>query len=638
MGRRNGGESDWKQHKGSRGRRGPPNHAQTDRAQPKAPKREQSCAEALQLNQRLNEVQSLDNVQLLHSQPPGDLPHGPPEVQGAPAGLPVTVTANWHQLDSTQLVKVLYHYTVQARFYRSDGNLSSDVTGSAPTDELLQVFQRALYKLLDDNGTQAVDHVAYDGRSDAFAPYQLQLGGCSLGPNNEMVFHSTDVSRLETGRCSWRVSIAATTGCVINVDRARPNEPAMGALAIALQMYARQASLHGKRLVTTAGAVYPPALKDVLPEVQLLNSYDRTASFKVGVKGYFHSLSKSRSSSVINLVNDMALSAFVAVSTMSDAIAGVLGYTNARALDNAMSEGSEYFDNRMQRRGQVLKGVRMTASYHVDHQGNAFSRTRTCQGIGKPSSAERILEGDYRGHTIEEYFKLRYNVRVQYSHMPTIVCGKAKSGGDILIPAEHLQINNGQKISNLSSHEMDGLIRQASLPPSKRVKQSLYSSLNSDGHNSIVETINNSPAAQSFGVHFSPSMLQVQARVLPQPLLQYGKGQQVTPGTLQFKGAWNARGYEVVHQGSGKIKAINLSGGEESYLYTNDEVQACMDKMARLARDKGVRYIQFPGPNEVLSASEKNVESIMMQAKKDLESSCAHSEGKLMLIFLDVCH
>ncbi|KAJ7672569.1 argonaute-like protein, partial [Mycena polygramma] len=132
--------------------------------------------------------------------------------------------------------------------------------------------------------------------------------------------------------------------------------------------------------------------------------------------------------------------------------------------------------------------------------------------------------------TVEEYFKRKYDIRLQYPDMPLVDVGGAKSN---YLPAELCEILPNQPFrGKLTDEHTANMITVAAKPPNVNGMAINGRGLDELGYR---QGANPLPA---FGISIGQEMAVVPGRILPPPGIKYAKG---TPN-VDERASWNLRG------------------------------------------------------------------------------------------------
>ncbi|CAN6197137.1 unnamed protein product [Urochloa humidicola] len=142
--------------------------------------------------------------------------------------------------------------------------------------------------------------------------------------------------------------------------------------------------------------------------------------------------------------------------------------------------------------------------------------------------------------TVVQYFKQRYKYQLQYTAWPCLQSGSESK--PIYLPMEVCEIIEGQKYPRkLSGKQVASVLKATCERPQKRENNIIQMV----GHNNYsADTM-----AQVFGITVANQMANVQARVLPPPMLKYhesGREKTVAPSI----GQWNMINKKMVNGGT----------------------------------------------------------------------------------------
>ncbi|KAG6851507.1 hypothetical protein C0991_008503, partial [Blastosporella zonata] len=173
-------------------------------------------------------------------------------------------------------------------------------------------------------------------------------------------------------------------------------------------------------------------------------------------------------------------------------------------------------------------GVKITTPHTAGTRPNAPPRI-----IKKLSAAganeTRFDSGDGRMMTVADYFRLKANRPLRY---PGLICVEVGSGA--LLPLEMCIVPPGQIMKKqLPADKTKDMVEFSTMRPADRFK-SIANGLNT------VLAYGQSEYVRNFGISVDTAAgpLPIEARVLPAPLLQYGRGSK-QPTIRPQNGSWN---------------------------------------------------------------------------------------------------
>ena len=238
---------------------------------------------------------------------------------------------------------------------------------------------------------------------------------------------------------------------------------------------------------------------------------------------------------------------------------------------------------------RVLQGVFKSTTVTANYQGNpAAGREWKIFDFDTANADDHKIEwrdpqtkkGTGQMVTITEYFRRKYNIRLQYPNLPLV--NMTKKG--VKYPMEFLHIVQNQRYSTkLSDTQTASMIKFAVSPPAKRLEaiEQGKSWLNWQGDTHL----------KNYGLKIGTDTIRTQARLLPPPGVKFGdKTEQ--PGT---KGRWDLRGKKFLTPNPQELTAWGVG------MFTNGRIQpdkATIDKFitdfSRAYRNHGGRVSNKP--------------------------------------------
>ncbi|CAM0905571.1 unnamed protein product [Alopecurus aequalis] len=251
---------------------------------------------------------------------------------------------------------------------------------------------------------------------------------------------------------------------------------------------------------------------------------------------------------------------------------------------------------------RALRGVRVETT-HQEGKKSAYKIT----GITSvPLNQLNFPLDEGTQMTVVQYFWDRYKCRLRFTSWPCL-----QSGNDarpIYLPMEVCTIIEGQRFSRkLNEKQVTGILRATCERPSDREK----SIIKMVDHNNYAAD----KLAQEFGVDVTNKMINVQARLLPPPLLKYhdtGKDKACTPSV----GQWNMINKKMVNGANVQRWAcLNFSR------MPVDGVRRFCGDLVQMCNAIGMVFNQNP-VGDIRSASANNIEGALkdvQQRAKDLQ-------------------
>ncbi|GAX84399.1 hypothetical protein CEUSTIGMA_g11821.t1 [Chlamydomonas eustigma] len=170
-----------------------------------------------------------------------------------------------------------------------------------------------------------------------------------------------------------------------------------------------------------------------------------------------------------------------------------------------------------------------TVTVQVKHRSTGKVRFKV-RGFTEQSArdCEFELRDGQEKTTVEKYFKLHHNVTLKYPNLPCAISGSKKRPDWIPIECCCVVPDVGRRA--LGPDETREILRLAAVDPEQRQRTVL---------DILVKKakLHEDPVARAFGIKLEaqPKMMEVPARILPSPHLEYG-GVHINPGN---KGDWN---------------------------------------------------------------------------------------------------
>ena len=207
---------------------------------------------------------------------------------------------------------------------------------------------------------------------------------------------------------------------------------------------------------------------------------------------------------------------------------------------------------------RVLQGVFKSTTVTANYQGNPAAGkewkifefdTATADDHKIEWKDLQTKKGTGQMVTITEYFRRKYNLRLQYPNLPLVNMTKK----NVKYPMEFLHIVQNQRYSTkLSDTQTASMIKFAVSPPAKRLEaiEQGKSWLNWQGDQHL----------KNYGLKIGTDTIKTQARLLPPPGVKFGdKTEQ--PGT---KGRWDLRGKKFLSANPQELAAwgVGMFGGK----------------------------------------------------------------------------
>ncbi|KAI9435236.1 argonaute-like protein [Russula earlei] len=241
---------------------------------------------------------------------------------------------------------------------------------------------------------------------------------------------------------------------------------------------------------------------------------------------------------------------------------------------------------------QASFGARMSAfvqrvRIRTDHLGHQ----KTVKRLAKFNARQHRFEAQELGGmvTVEEYFRRKYKITLQYPNLPLVDVGGNKA---IYLPPEVCSILPGQPFRGKLPDEQTGeMIKVSAKPPNVNANAITVAGLRELG---FARGPNLSPVLDVFGVSIGCDMAVVPARILTPPRIRYGKGEQ----TVDEKASWNLRNVvfaEGAKFGPWTVLLIKDGNRFEEFSDAQDpELRSMLDGFVSMCRNCGIGITQTP--------------------------------------------
>lgn len=219
---------------------------------------------------------------------------------------------------------------------------------------------------------------------------------------------------------------------------------------------------------------------------------------------------------------------------------------------------------------KMLYGLKVRAGHtKITYRVHGFSKD--------PASRHSFFdEKAGKNVTVEQYLHTTYNIRLNDRQGLCVITNPKKG---TMIPIEILTIVPRQRLSkSMTPDQTSNMIRCAATKPAVR-KQGAIDAVARVNHNS-------DETCKAFGISIDPKMMQVPARVLPAPMIQYDDRKLIEP---RF-GAWNNRHNMKLAKAAPFINwaVLNLSRSRDA------EIQGFITQLVKYSKNMG--FDPYPQP------------------------------------------
>ncbi|XP_024023541.1 protein argonaute 1 [Morus notabilis] len=272
-------------------------------------------------------------------------------------------------------------------------------------------------------------------------------------------------------------------------------------------------------------------------------------------RGFYQSIRPTQMGLSLNI--DMSSTAFIEPLPVIDFVTQLLNRdVSSRPLSDA---------DRVKIK-KALRGVKV----EVTHRGNMRRKYRI-SGLTSQTTGELTFPVDERGtmKSVVEYFYETYGFVIQHTQWPCLQVGNQQRPN--YLPMEVCKIVEGQRYSKrLNERQITALLKVTCQRPQERERDIMQTVR----HNAYYED----PYAKEFGIKISERLAQVEARILPAPLLKYhdtGREKDCLPQV----GQWNMMNKKMVNGGTvNNWMCINFSRNIQDTVargFCNELAQMC---------------------------------------------------------------
>ncbi|KIP10717.1 hypothetical protein PHLGIDRAFT_125407 [Phlebiopsis gigantea 11061_1 CR5-6] len=241
-------------------------------------------------------------------------------------------------------------------------------------------------------------------------------------------------------------------------------------------------------------------------------------------RGYFQSVRPAVGRMLINI--DISTGMMYKPGSLIDLCLDFFGFPGRKPVDiNRLSPSSGLPERERLRLQRFITGVKVTTTLATG-QGRSPRAVKKLSTSGARKLSFALREGD--SITVADYFQKTYNLRLSY---PDLLCVEVGNGA--LIPLELCLVPPGQIMrKQIPAEKTKSVVEFATRRPEERLR-SIRDGLG-------VLAYGQSEYVRQFGlhVHEAEGPLQVDARILQPPTLQYGRGSS-RPTIIPRDGSWN---------------------------------------------------------------------------------------------------
>eukprot|EP00897_Mesotaenium_endlicherianum_P007378 jgi/Mesen1/6669/ME000342S05758 len=223
---------------------------------------------------------------------------------------------------------------------------------------------------------------------------------------------------------------------------------------------------------------------------------------------------------------------------------------------------------------KALKGYRVEYT-HPKLKGRRYRVNSISEKPMSQCKFNMTMAGTSVEESVIAYYQKNYQIELKYTQLPCLDAGAP--GNPRYLPMELLKLPGGQRyMKKLDAAQTDNMLKAAALPPQGRQREV----------EQIVQRNNyaGDEFAKEFGLSVQNQMTQVNARLLPPPVLGYRNPNNSLSSLQPREGAWNMRSLKVLQGGRvGKWACVNF---EQRCQY--GAVEYFCAELANKARDTGL--------------------------------------------------
>ncbi|TKR94183.1 hypothetical protein L596_008502 [Steinernema carpocapsae] len=224
---------------------------------------------------------------------------------------------------------------------------------------------------------------------------------------------------------------------------------------------------------------------------------------------------------------------------------------------------------------------------------------------------------DLTGHevTLQQYFQQKYNITLQHPDSPIVLTDRTKKFA--AFPMEVCWVVDGQRVAlaQQTPVQIQKMIRQCAVPPADRQRQilGLVQGLQLNSENKY---------HKAAGVGITPTALQVQARLLQNPIIVYGGKSTMRPDE---KATWRLARQKPVYLKPVKIDKwamFVIRGGNRSDCVDQAILNQFSNMMVQECRARGMTVPDRPTGLSFIGASREEVQETLEKAKTEGNQFC----------------
>ncbi|XP_057480952.1 protein argonaute 5-like [Actinidia eriantha] len=316
-------------------------------------------------------------------------------------------------------------------------------------------------------------------------------------------------------------------------------------------------------------------------------------------KGFYQSLRPTQMGLSLNV--DMSARAFYEPILVHDF---VKKYCNVRDLRRPLSDQDRV------RVKRALKGIKVEILYREGGR-----RYKISSVSAQPISQLMFSCDDTGARTsVVQYFREKYHITLEFASLPALQAGSDSKPA--YLPIEFCKIVPGQRYTKkLNERQVTAMLRATCQRPNER-EQSINKMV-------VFNNYNSDTLVNEFGIRVRAELAEVEARVLPPPMLKY-LGTQEAPRV----GCWNMIDKRMVNGGRVEFwTCVNFSRLRENELY-----RFC-EELVNMCKAKGMDFKSDP-ILPILPAHPANIEKALSDIHTQFSARTGPGKQLQLLIII----
>ncbi|TGZ63182.1 hypothetical protein CRM22_007061 [Opisthorchis felineus] len=289
--------------------------------------------------------------------------------------------------------------------------------------------------------------------------------------------------------------------------------------------------------------------------------------------GFHQSVRPSQWRMMLNI--DVSATAFYKAQSVIDFMCEVLDISDKSEQRRALT------DSQRVKFTKEIKGLKV----EITHCGTMRRKYRVCNVTRRPAHTQsfplQLETGATMECTVAKYFQERYNIRLEYPHLPCLQVGQEQK--HTYLPLEVCNMVAGQRcIKKLTDMQTSTMIKATARSAPDREKEI----------NNLVKraNFNADPHLQMFGINVNTRMAEIQGRVIPAPKIQYG-GRTKAQASPQL-GVWDMRGKQFFSGIEIKVWAIACFAPQR--IVREDSLRLFTLQLQKISNDAGMPILAQP--------------------------------------------